>query len=79
MAVDVVTAVRLELLDELRAPRHRERAAHTDVLEVARVVVEAEQQRADRIGPRLCQRNPATTQSAVRSCLIFSIARTSGW
>ena len=30
-------------------------------------------------GPFLCQRNPATTQSAVRSCLILSIARLPGW
>ena len=29
-------------------------------------------------GPFLCQRNPATTQSAVRSCLILSIARLPG-
>ena len=30
-------------------------------------------------GPSLCQRNPATTQSAVRWCLILSIARLPGW
>ena len=30
-------------------------------------------------GPFLCQRNPATTQSAVRWCLILSIARLPGW
>ncbi len=29
-------------------------------------------------GPFLCQRNPATTQSAVRACLIFSIVRLPG-
>ena len=43
-------------------------------------VVEAEQQRADqRPGPFLCQRKPATTQSAVRACLILIIARLPGW
>ena len=30
-------------------------------------------------GPFLCQRKPATTQSAVRACLILSIARLPGW
>ena len=30
-------------------------------------------------GPFLCQRKPATTQSAVRWCLILSIARLPGW
>ena len=30
-------------------------------------------------GPLLCQRKPATTQSAVRACLILSIARLPGW
>ncbi len=30
-------------------------------------------------GPLLCTRYPATTQSAVRSCLILNITRLSGW
>src|SRR5205085_554053 len=30
-------------------------------------------------GPLLCSRYPATTQSAVRSCLILNMTRLSGW
>ena len=29
--------------------------------------------------PLLCQRNPATTQSAVRTCLTLNIVRLPGW
>ena len=48
-------------------------------MEGALVVVQAEQERPDvRPGPFLCQRKPATTQSAVRWCLILSIARLPG-
>ena len=44
----------------------REARDDADVLERARVVVQAEQQRADRVpSPLLCQRKPATTQSHV--------------
>ena len=50
------------------------------MVELAGLVVQPEEQRADEgPGPSLCQRNPATTQSAVRWCLIFSIARLPGW
>ena len=62
------------------ARRHRERRGDADVVQPAVVVVEAEQQRADaRRVPLLCQRKPATTQSAVRACLILIIARLPGW
>src|SRR5690606_31079307 len=41
------TSVRLEELDELGALCHRERRGHADVLEVAGIIPQAEQQRAD--------------------------------
>ena len=72
-------AQRRELRGQLLPPRHRERRRHADVMQPARVVVEPEQQRADeRPFPSLCQRKPATTQSAVRACLILIIARLPG-
>ena len=45
------------------------------------VVVQPEQQRADELVPlpALCQRKPATTQSAVRACFTLIIARLPGW
>ena len=50
------------------------------MLQRAVVVVQAEQQRADASSfPLLCQRKPATTQSAVRACLTLIIARLPGW
>ena len=67
-------------VDELLARRHRERRGHADVLQRALVVVQPEQQRADQLVlPALCQRKPATTQSAVRACLTLIIARLPGW
>ena len=47
MALRRIHPQRLQLLDQLLAPLHGERGADADVLERARVVVEAEQQRAD--------------------------------
>ena len=48
-------------------------------VELPGLVVEAQQQRADVVpGPFLCQRKPATTQSAVRACLTLIIARLPG-
>ena len=62
------------------ARRHRERRGHADVMQPPAIVVQPEQQRADaRPCPLLCQRKPATTQSAVRACLILIIARLPGW
>ena len=53
-----------------RTPRRRCAAA-------SRVVVEASSSEPT-IGPLLCQRKPATTQSAVRTCLTLVISRWSG-
>ena len=51
-----------------------------DVVQHAVVVVQPEQQRADGLALLArFQRKPPTTQSTVRRCLIFSIARTPGW
>ena len=44
-----VLAQRLELPHELLAHGHRERRGHADVLQLAAVIVEAEEQRADRV------------------------------
>ena len=75
-----VLAIGREELDQLAALRVGEARADADVLQRARVVVQAEQQRADRgvPSPFLCQRKPATTQSQSRSCLTLSITRLFG-
>ena len=58
----------------------REGRGDADVMQHAGVIVKA---RAAAIRPRpSCRwykRKPATTQSAVRACLILSIARLPGW
>ena len=63
-----------QLVEQLAAPLHRERGRHPDMPEPAPLIVEAQQQGADH-RPLLCQRKPATTQSAVRSCLTLNITR----
>src|SRR5262245_59229107 len=49
MVAHRILAQRLELLRELPAHRHGERRSDADVLQAAVVIVEAEQQRTDRI------------------------------
>ena len=74
-----ILAIRLEELHQLPALLLREAGADADMLQRARVVVEAQQQRTDRRpSPSLYQRKPATTQSQSRSCLTLSITRLSG-
>jgi hypothetical protein len=69
-------AQRRQLDDELLAYRGRERRGDPDMVERVIVVVEAQQQRAIIVpAPFLCQRKPATTQSAVRSCFTLIIVR----
>src|SRR5436190_907532 len=48
-----VVAQRRELLDQRAPRRHRERRRHADVVKDTRVVVEAEQERADCLGAAL--------------------------
>ena len=67
-----------EKIDQLRRRCGGEAAGHADVVQRPGVVEQAEQQRPDAL-PSLCQRNPATTQSAVRSCLTFHMTRLSCW
>ena len=91
---------RLELLEQLAAPGHGERADHADRHQQRALVVAcgAGLPLATRPGsPRCpgrrtaraaatrsrpgwsCGSSPATTQSAVRTCLIFAITRLLGW
>ena len=74
-----VLAIRREEFHQLPPLLVGEARAHADVLELAGIIEEAEQQRADRgRSPFLCQRKPATTQSQSRSCLTLSITRLFG-
>ena len=57
--------------EELLAPRHRERADHADAGQRAVVVVEAEQQRADRVRPALVQ--PVAGDDAVGGALVLDL------
>ena len=50
MVGEGVAAQRRQLLRQVAPRRHRERRRHADVMEHAGVVVEAEQERADRLG-----------------------------
>ena len=81
MIVERAAAQRLELRRQLPAHGHRERRSHADVVQPLLVVIQPEQKRAHaaRSLPALCQRKPATTQSAVRACFTLIIARLPGW
>ena len=53
MIVQGVLAQRLELLHQLATLGHRERGRDADVLQVSAIIIEPEQQRADRVTPAL--------------------------
>ena len=80
MAIERPLAQRRQLASQLPPRRHRERGGHADVMKpLPLLVVQPQEQRADQLpGPALCHRNPATTQSAVRTCLTLIIARLPG-
>ena len=72
-------AVRLQELDQLRAPRHREGRGDADCWSCPSSLYSPSSSEPIRVpGPFLCQRKPATTQSAVRGCLILAIVRLPG-
>ncbi len=73
-----VAPVRLHRFDELRPPGGAEPGGHTDMVE-SPDPSNSPRRREPTPPPSLCQRNPPTTQSAVRSCLTFIMARLSGW
>ena len=62
---------RLQLVEQLLAPRHRERADHADRGQRAVVVVQAEQQRTDRVRPALV--HPVAGDHAVGGALVLDL------
>jgi hypothetical protein len=69
-----VLSKRREHFDEAAPRRHRERGRDADVVEVARVVVQAEQERADRVARVLVpakagdRRNPRCARASPSAC-----------
>ena len=77
MALGGAGPVRLQLVHELPASDGGEPRGHADVVQDPVGVVQRPSRSDPTMPPSLCHRKPATTQSAVRSCLTLSIARLS--
>jgi hypothetical protein len=73
-----VSAERRQFLRESLALHHGEGRRDADVMKNIVVVEQPEEHDPTASLPLLCQRNPPTTQSAVRACLILIMTRLPG-